>query len=88
MEPKTYAWIIPGRRAVAERPGGGGRSHRRALRIAEQAWWRERGVTAIVSAMRTRHALAGYAEVGFVVRWHFLRDLGGPSRRCRAWWRP
>lgn len=74
MEPKTYAWIIPGRLAVAERPGGGGRNHRRALRIAEQAWWHEQGVGAIVSAMRTRHALAEYAEAGFVVRWHPLRD--------------
>ena len=74
MEPKTYAWIIPGRLAVAERPGRGGRSHRREIRIAEQAWWREQGVTAIVSCMRTRHALAEYAEDGLMVRWHPLRD--------------
>ena len=74
MEPKTYAWIIPRRLAVAERPGRGGRSHRREIRIAEQAWWREQGVTAIVSCMRTRHALAEYAEDGLMVRWHLLRD--------------
>lgn len=74
MEPKKYAWIIPGRLAVAERPGRGGRSHRREIRIAEQAWWREQGVTAIVSCMRTRHALAEYAEDGLMVRWHPLRD--------------
>lgn len=74
MEPKRYAWIVPGRLAVAERPGRVGRSHRRELRIAEQAWWRQQGVTAIVSCMRTRHALAEYAEDGLVVRWHPLRD--------------
>jgi hypothetical protein len=74
VEPSRYAWIVPGRLAVAERPGRGGRLHRRELRLAEQDWWREQGVTAIVSGMRTRHALAEYAEAGFVVRWHPLRD--------------
>jgi hypothetical protein len=74
MEPKRYAWLIPGRLAVAERPGRGGRSHRRELRVAEQDWWREQGVTAIVSGMRSRHGLAEYAEAGFTVRWHPLRD--------------
>jgi hypothetical protein len=74
VEPTTYAWIVPQRLAVAERPGRGGRSHRRGLRAAEIAWWREQGVTAVVSAMRTRHALADYAEHGLVVRWHPLTD--------------
>jgi hypothetical protein len=76
MEPKRYAWIIPGRLAVAERPGRGGRQHRRALREAEVAWWREQGVTAVVSGMRSRHGLAEYAEAGLVVRWHPLKDPG------------
>lgn len=73
-EPVRYAWIVPGRLAVAERPGRGGRSHRRALRPAETAWWRDQGVTAVVSCMRTRHALTEYAEEGLVVRWHPLKD--------------
>lgn len=74
MEPRTYAWIIPGRLAVAERPGGVGRMHRRELRFAQLEWWRSRGVVAIVSAKPTRHALADYVEQGFIVRWHPLRD--------------
>jgi hypothetical protein len=73
-EPLRYAWITPARLAVAERPGRGGRSHRRALRAAETAWWRGQGVTAIVSCMRSRHALAEYAEEGLAVRWHPLKD--------------
>jgi hypothetical protein len=80
VEPKKYAWIIPVRLAVAERPGRGGRSHRREVRIAEQAWWREQGVTAIVSCMRSRHALAEYAEDGLTVRWHPLRDPDEAAR--------
>ena len=74
MEPTSYTWIIPGRLAVAERPGRGGRSHRRALRAAEIAWWKEQGVTTVVSAMRTRHALGDYADAGLGVRWHPLID--------------
>ncbi len=75
MEPPIHAWIIPGQLAVAERPGGAGRSHRRELRFAEMTWWRSRGVVAIVSALRTRHALADYLEHGFLVRWHPLSDV-------------
>jgi len=74
MEPRTYAWILPGRLAVAERPGGGGRSHRRGLREVHQAWWRAKGVEAIVSGMRSRHGLAEYEADGFAVRWHPLRS--------------
>lgn len=73
-EPKDYAWIVPERVAVAERPGRGGRSHRRELRAAELEWWRDQGVTAIVSGMPTRHCLDDYADRGFAVRWHPLRD--------------
>ena len=75
MEPRIYAWIVPGRLAVAERPGGVGRSHRRELRFAEMEWWRSQGVVAIVSALRSRHALADYLEQGFLVRWHPLSDV-------------
>ena len=82
-EPRRYAWVVPGRLAVAERPGRGGRSHRRELRVAEQAWWREQGVTAVVSCMRSRHALAEYAEDGLVVRWHPLRDPGQAREELR-----
>jgi hypothetical protein len=74
MQPATHAWIIDGRLAVAERPGGGGRSHRVERRIAEQAWWREQGVTTIVSTMSTRHSLLEYALDRFAVRWFPLLD--------------
>lgn len=72
--PRFHAWIVPGRLAVAERLGGGGSSHRRGLREAEQAWWRQQGGTAIVSGMKTRHNLVEYALDDFVIRWHPLSD--------------
>ena len=74
MEPANYAWIIPGRVAVAERPGRGGRQHRRALREQELDWWTEQGVRAVVSGMRSRHGLAEYVDRGLEVRWHPLRN--------------
>lgn len=74
MEPRKYAWIVPGRVAVSERPGGAGRSHNRARRAGELDWWRSQGVHAIVSGLRTRHCLAEYVDAGFTVRWHPLRD--------------
>ncbi len=74
MEPRHHAWIVPDRVAVAERPGGGGRSHRAARRDAEQAWWRARGIVLVVSCMPTRHGLLDLALAGFAIRWHPLTD--------------
>ena len=74
MDVPIHAWIIPTRLAVAERPGGGGRSHRRDRRREELDWWREQGVVAIVSAKPTRHGLADYVDAGFLARWHPLTD--------------
>ena len=73
-EPAKYAWIEPQRLAVAERPGGGGRTHRRERRESEMAWWRAQGVEAVVSGMRTRHGLVEYALDGFRIAWRPLRD--------------
>ena len=77
LEPRAHAWLIPARLAVAERPGGGGRSHRRARRAREIAWWQAQGVTAVVSGMRSRHGLDHYAAAGWAVRWH---PLGEPAQ--------
>lgn len=73
--PPPHAWIVPGALVIAERPGGGGRSHRVARREAELAWWHQQGVRTIVSAMRSRHALVEYSQVGFGTRWHPLMDV-------------
>jgi len=79
-EPKVYAWIVPGEVAVAERPGGGGASHRRDRRQAEQDWWRSQGVRAIVSGMQSRHGLVEYALDGFVIAWHPLTEVESVER--------
>lgn len=79
-EPRFFVWLIPDRLAIAERPGRGGRSHRRALRASETRWWGERGVATIVSGMRSRHGLIEYALEGFAIRWVPLNDIDdGPG---------
>jgi len=80
IEPQQFTWLIPDRLAVAERPGGGGRSHRVARREAELAWWQGTGVTTIISAMRSRHGLLESALAGFRVVWHPLIDTDQGAR--------
>ncbi len=79
--PRFYVWLRPGRLAIAERPGRGGRSHRKAVRDAEIAWWCAHGVTAVVSAMRSRHGLVEYALADLTLRWEPLVDLDSGPRR-------
>lgn len=74
MEPRHAIWLIPRRLAVSPRPGGGGRSHRRDLRVLEMAWWRSQGITCVISCMGARHGLLECALEGLAVRWFPLDD--------------
>ncbi len=84
MEPRTYAWLVPGRLVVAERPGGGGRSHRVLRRDGELEWWAAQGIETIVSGMRSRHGLLEAALAGFRVRWHPLVNEEQGARELAA----
>ena len=84
LEPRTYAWLIPERLAIAERPGGGGRTHRRARRDGELAWWAANGVTSIVSGMRSRHGLLEAGLAGFRICWHPLVTDDQAAREAQA----
>ncbi len=83
-EPMTYAWLIPERLAIAERPGGGGRSHRRLRRDGELGWWAAQGVTSIISGMRTRHGLLEAGLAGFRICWHPLESQDQAGRQAQA----
>lgn len=69
-EPKRIWWARPRKLCALERPGGGGRSHRRDRRAAELAWLQERGVRLLVSTMAARHNLADYDAAG--LDWHHV----------------
>ena len=69
-EPRRIWWARPRKLCALERPGGGGRSHRRERREAEIGYLRSRGVRTVISVMRTRHNLADYERAG--LDWHHV----------------
>jgi hypothetical protein len=67
-QPQRIWWARPRKLCALERPGGGGRSHRRERREAEIAWLRAHGVRLVVSVMPTRHNLPDYERAGLAHR--------------------
>lgn len=64
IQPRNFAWVIKGRLAVCERPGGYGASHRRVRRQEEIIWIREQGFGMVVSLIPSPHNLHNYEELG------------------------
>lgn len=62
--PRNFAWIIKGKLAVSERPGGYARNHRRVRRQEEIIWLQEQGFTRVVSLLASTHNLHAYDEMG------------------------
>ncbi len=64
QEPRHIWWARPRKLCALERPGGGGRSHRRERKQAEIAYLQARGVRLVISTMASRHNLPAYEEAG------------------------
>jgi hypothetical protein len=64
IEPRNFTWILQGKLAVCERPGGYGQNHRKVRRQEEIIWLREQGFTMIVSLAVSPHNLHNYDEMG------------------------
>ena len=64
IAPRNFTWIIKGKLAVSERPGGYARNHRRVRRQEEIIWLREQGFTRVVSLLVSPHNLQAYDELG------------------------
>ncbi|HUS60688.1 MAG TPA: hypothetical protein VMY34_00740 [Acidimicrobiales bacterium] len=70
IEPRYFTWVIKGRLAISERPGGYARNHRKVRRQEEIIWLREQGFSRVVSLLASPHNLYAYDELG--VKWsHF-----------------
>lgn len=63
IPPRFFAWIIKGKLAVSERPGGYARNHRKVRRHEEILWLRGEGFTRIVSLLPSPHNLHAYEEL-------------------------
>jgi hypothetical protein len=64
IEPRNFTWILQGKLAVCERPGGYGQNHRKVRRQEEIIWLREQGFTMVVSLAPSPHNLHSYDEMG------------------------
>jgi len=63
IPPRFFCWIIKGRLAISERPGGYARNHRPVRRQEELRWLRGEGFTRIVSLLPSPHNLHAYDEL-------------------------
>lgn len=64
IEPRNFTWILQGKLAVCERPGGYGQNHRKVRRQEEIIWLREQGFTLVLSLAASPHNLHNYDEMG------------------------
>ncbi|HMG27872.1 MAG TPA: hypothetical protein VKH36_13780 [Acidimicrobiia bacterium] len=64
LEPRYFTWVITGRFAVSERPGGFARNHRKVRRQEELLWLAGHGFTHVLSLLDSPHNLHAYEEVG------------------------
>ena len=60
--PRNFAWVIKGKLAVAERPGGHGGNHRPVRRMEEIIWLKQEGFDRVVSLLPSPHNLHAYSE--------------------------
>jgi hypothetical protein len=64
LEPRYFTWVITGRLAVSERPGGFARNHRKVRRQEELLWLAGHGFTHVLSLLDSPHNLHAYEEAG------------------------
>jgi hypothetical protein len=80
--PRRIWWARPRKLCALERPGGGGRSHRRARRTTEIGYLKQSGVRLVVSTMTTRHNIADYEREG--LEWHHVPVASPPAAAGRS----
>jgi hypothetical protein len=64
LEPRFFTWVITGRMAISERPGGFARNHRKVRRQEELLWLAGHGFTHVLSLLDSPHNLHAYDQVG------------------------
>jgi len=64
LEPRYFTWVITGRLAASERPGGFARNHRKVRRQEELLWLAGQGFTHVLSLLDSPHNLHAYEEAG------------------------
>ena len=62
IEPRNLVWVLKGRLAICERPGGYGPNHRAVRRTEEIIWIRRNEFSCVVSLLSGPHNLHSYDE--------------------------
>src|SRR5262249_52429389 len=62
LEPRNFTWVITGRLAISERPGGFARNHRKVRRQEELLWLAGHGFTHVLSLLESPPNLHAYEE--------------------------
>ena len=68
IEPRFFRWIVTGRMAVCERPGGYGDNHRRVRRNEEILWILNHDFERVISLIPSPYNLSSYREHGLAYR--------------------
>lgn len=66
LEPRLFKWVIKGRLAGSERPGGYARNHRKIRRLEEIIWLSRNGFTHVISLLESPNNLRAYEEMDLV----------------------
>ncbi len=64
IAPRNLTWIMDGRLAASERPGGHSATHRKVRRQEEIIWLRENGFTLVISMFPGDSNIGAYSELG------------------------
>jgi hypothetical protein len=67
IPPRHFTWVLKGKLAICERPGGYASNHRRVRRQEEIIWIREQRFDCVISLITSPHNLHNYDELG--VQW-------------------
>lgn len=68
IEPRHFRWIVTGRMAVCERPGGYGDGHRRVRRNEEILWILNHDFDRVLSLIPSPYNLSSYRDHGLAYR--------------------
>ncbi len=84
IPPRNFAWVLPDRLAISERPGGFAPNHRRVRRHEEILWLQSQGISQVISLLSSGHNLAAYQEEGLEAHHHPLPSTGDPRGALAA----
>lgn len=84
LQPRDFRWVIKGRLAVSQRPGGVADGHRRIRRTEEITWLQSEGFTTVLSLCEGNQNLAAYEEAGFEAIHHPVSSTIDPVAAVAA----